>query len=198
VFEVGVLQLHHPDGQVFAFEPGSLSMAFAITGAPFDESRFETLRNPEDLGRWAGAILDVPRINASTSDLTQAKRLRSAIWGGVDAVIDGLHPAAADRHVLNEAAGQAPLRPHLEPDGSSTWLRPVTPAAVLSSVASDAIDVISGPRAARLKRCQGLNCAIPFLDTSRPGTRRWCSMERCGNRAKARTHYQRQRQEVSR
>ena len=44
--------------------------------------------------------------------------------------------------------------------------------------------VVTGERASRIRRCQGVNCAIPFVDTSRPGTRRWCSMDRCGNREK--------------
>ena len=38
----------------------------------------------------------------------------------------------------------------------------------------------------RLRQCAGDNCALLFLDTSRPGKRRWCSMERCGNRNKVR------------
>ena len=32
VIDVGALELHHPDGQVFTFEPGSLALAFAVTG----------------------------------------------------------------------------------------------------------------------------------------------------------------------
>jgi len=36
--------------------------------------------------------------------------------------------------------------------------------------------------------CGADNCALIYLDTSRPGNRRWCSMERCGNRAKVRGH----------
>jgi predicted RNA-binding Zn ribbon-like protein len=36
--------------------------------------------------------------------------------------------------------------------------------------------------------CGADNCYLIYLDTSRPGNRRWCSMERCGNRAKVRGH----------
>jgi predicted RNA-binding Zn ribbon-like protein len=194
VNDVGVLRVHHPDGQVVTFEPGSLAIAFAITSNPFDESRFETLRDPGDLGRWAVGILGGPRIEASATDLAQARRLRSAIWNATDAVIDGQELAAADRRVLNDAARPAPLRPQLGPDGRFSWSRPVSAAAVLSTVAGDAIDLLGGPRARRLKRCQGAHCSMPFVDTSKPGTRRWCSMERCGNRAKARTHYQRRKE----
>jgi len=44
----------------------------------------------------------------------------------------------------------------------------------------------------RIRRCEHPTCVLWFLDTSRNGTRRWCSMERCGNRAKAKRHYDRQ------
>ena len=181
---------------MFAFEPGSLSMAFAITGAP--GGWFETLHDPTDLATWATTVLGVPDVRASSADLAHAKRVRSAIWRGTDAAIDHRPPRAADRRVLNEAATAAPMRPHLAPDGRSTWARPVRADALLSTIADDAIDLFGGQRATGLKRCQGVNCSIPFVDTSRPGTRRWCSMERCGNRAKARTHYHQHRQEASR
>jgi predicted RNA-binding Zn ribbon-like protein len=173
-------------------------MAFAVTGAPFDDARFETLRTPADLSHWAGSILGAQHVAASAADLAHAKRVRSAIWAGTDAAIDGLPLGEAERRALNGAAKAAPMRPLLELDGRSTWARPVKADAVLSTVAGDAIDLLGGPRATRLKRCQGVNCAIPFVDTSRPGTRRWCSMDRCGNRAKARIHYDQRRQEVSR
>jgi predicted RNA-binding Zn ribbon-like protein len=173
-------------------------MAFAVTSAPFDQDRFETLRGPADLGRWAATILDASDVAATATDLTEARRLRWAIWNGTSAVIDGKAPSPVDRGVLNDIASKTPLRPQLEEDGSATWARPVRAGSVLSVVAGDAIEVFSGPMSARLKRCQGVNCAIPFVDTSRPGNRRWCSMERCGNRAKARTHYRQHRQEVSR
>jgi predicted RNA-binding Zn ribbon-like protein len=44
----------------------------------------------------------------------------------------------------------------------------------------------------RIRSCDHPDCELWFLDTSRNGTRRWCSMERCGNRAKAKRHYDRQ------
>jgi len=40
-------------------------------------------------------------------------------------------------------------------------------------------------------RCQNPACVLWFFDTTRNGTRRWCSMAVCGNRAKARRHYDR-------
>ncbi|MET9892146.1 CGNR zinc finger domain-containing protein [Streptomyces sp. NPDC006465] len=43
----------------------------------------------------------------------------------------------------------------------------------------------------RIRRCAHAACILHFFDTSRNGTRRWCSMAACGNRAKASRHYAR-------
>jgi predicted RNA-binding Zn ribbon-like protein len=43
----------------------------------------------------------------------------------------------------------------------------------------------------RLRKCANPDCVLWFLDTTRSGTRRWCSMTACGNRLKARRHYRR-------
>lgn len=45
----------------------------------------------------------------------------------------------------------------------------------------------------RIRLCAQPDCIRYFLDTSRNGTRRWCSMALCGNRAKAARHYARTR-----
>jgi predicted RNA-binding Zn ribbon-like protein len=48
-------------------------------------------------------------------------------------------------------------------------------------------------RPARIRRCANPGCVLYFYDTSRNGTRRWCSMEGCGSRVKMARHYQRHR-----
>ncbi|WP_121154630.1 CGNR zinc finger domain-containing protein [Micromonospora pisi] len=45
----------------------------------------------------------------------------------------------------------------------------------------------------RIRPCGNPACVLHFYDTSRNGTRRWCSMDGCGGRAKAARHYQRHR-----
>ncbi|KMO94822.1 CGNR zinc finger domain-containing protein [Streptomyces roseus] len=45
----------------------------------------------------------------------------------------------------------------------------------------------------RIRKCASESCVLHFHDTSRNGTRRWCSMSVCGNRAKASRHYARTR-----
>jgi predicted RNA-binding Zn ribbon-like protein len=45
----------------------------------------------------------------------------------------------------------------------------------------------------RIRRCANDQCVLHFYDASRGGKRQWCSMAACGNRAKARRHYERTR-----
>ncbi|MFE2291176.1 CGNR zinc finger domain-containing protein [Streptomyces sp. NPDC059452] len=43
----------------------------------------------------------------------------------------------------------------------------------------------------RIRPCANDACVLHFYDISKNGTRRWCSMAGCGNRAKAQRHYAR-------
>jgi predicted RNA-binding Zn ribbon-like protein len=56
----------------------------------------------------------------------------------------------------------------------------------LSTLAREMIELLSGPFSGRIRECASGDCPLVFVDTSRPGARRWCSMERCGNRHKLR------------
>jgi predicted RNA-binding Zn ribbon-like protein len=42
----------------------------------------------------------------------------------------------------------------------------------------------------RVRQCAHHECVLYFIDFSKGGRRRWCSMETCGNKHKASTHYQ--------
>lgn len=41
----------------------------------------------------------------------------------------------------------------------------------------------------RVRQCAHEECILYFLDLSKSGKRKWCSMETCGNRKKAAKHY---------
>ena len=64
-------------------------------------------------------------------------------------------------------------------------------AAARAVLAWDALRV-SGP--GRLRPCANTECLLFLIDHSKPNSARWCSMAVCGNRMKARRHYQRTRQ----
>jgi hypothetical protein len=84
-------------------------------------------------------------------------------------------------------------RPSLVGDGL-TWtvdLPEGRSAAALAVLAWDALRV-SNP--GRLRPCANTECQLFLIDHSKPNSARWCSMAICGNRMKARRHYQRTRQ----
>ena len=90
---------------------------------------------------------------------------------------------ATDHHVLVPADGGG-IRDGWEDVGALD--------SMLWPVVLDAWDVLTTPSLGRLRECPGDGtCGWLFLDTSRSGTRRWCDMRTCGNRAKVRTHYAR-------
>src|SRR5215472_12456293 len=65
--------------------------------------------------------------------------------------------------------------------------------ALLGPVLWSAGDLMVSPETIRLRHCSNDQCLWLFLDDSKNGSRRWCSMQACGNRAKAHRHYLRTR-----
>jgi predicted RNA-binding Zn ribbon-like protein len=55
------------------------------------------------------------------------------------------------------------------------------------------VDLFASPLAGRIRVCAAPDCGLLYLDQSRTGNRLWCSMQRCGTRAKVRTHRERSR-----
>lgn len=65
---------------------------------------------------------------------------------------------------------------------------------VIWPVARSAAELLTSAQLERVRECEDdRGCGYLFIDTTRNHSRRWCSMESCGNRAKARRHYARQR-----
>ncbi|MBW9052451.1 CGNR zinc finger domain-containing protein [Rhizobium mesosinicum] len=65
---------------------------------------------------------------------------------------------------------------------------------LLKPIVMSAASLVTGPKAHRIRQCQDdRGCGWLFVDESRAMNRRWCSMGDCGNRAKAKRHYQRSR-----
>ena len=54
--------------------------------------------------------------------------------------------------------------------------------------------LVDGDRT-RIRQCHADDCRWWFEDTSKNGRRKWCSMARCGNRAKVAAHYKRHRED---
>ena len=185
----GGMLMTSPEGTRWRFDAGTLFLEFMLTGGPGRIARFDSLHQPVDFTRWARECrlgLDPPSIESTPEDITTARSLRDALWRITWALMSGEAAHPADLLVLNNSAAVPPLAPQMGTDLRARWELPVDTLAILSTVARDAIEVLSGTAAARIRECEAGDCQLVFLDTSRPGSRRWCSMERCGNRHKVR------------
>lgn len=147
----------------------------------------EKLMTVEDVRLWADA-LELPR-DLHLGSVEHLKELRAAIRGllagqggpgdaaeGVSQVLQGIDWKSA----LHAVSGN--------PDQADTL-------TVAQLVAVSAVSILSDEREiSRVKTCPGQDCGWLFLDETRNGRRRWCLMETCGNRAKARRNYARRRE----
>ena len=172
---------------------GRLCLDLAVTGGDGPYARFETLHGARDLERWlAESVLAAAGVEATAADVAAATRLRRGIWNAAEALVEGASPAAADVEAINQSAAGPPLVPGLA-DGARVWREP-SAAQALSDIARDAIALLADPaQHARLRRCASPDCDLIFYDSSRPGRRRWCSTERCGDRMRARAYRARHR-----
>jgi predicted RNA-binding Zn ribbon-like protein len=182
-------RLVDPKGGSFFFDAGAVSLDFAHTGGEGHYAVFETLHQPADLAEWLAQppLAAVLTVRASAGALTAAKTLRQAIWDTAHARAARQPLPAAAVAIINRAAAAAPLLPALAGDGTAVeWTPPVRATQALSNLAREMIELLSGPLGERIRECASDNCPLVFVDTSRPGARRWCTMERCGNRHKLR------------
>jgi predicted RNA-binding Zn ribbon-like protein len=173
----------------FRFRGGRLALDLPATlaGRVSGQHR-DALAAPGDLDRWLVAAelstegLTNGASGASAEDLSAARALREALYALALARAEGRPPPEAPREALNAFAAQPAAAPWLDASGRARLTGDAR--ALLTSVARDAVLLLGGPEGERIRQCQGPTCAILFLDTSRKGDRRWCSMSACGNRAK--------------
>jgi predicted RNA-binding Zn ribbon-like protein len=166
----------------------------------------ETLSGLGDLLAWceSGRILDrhaVAELQAWEKRnrrkaghlFTAAIEIREAIYRLFGAVAAGEPPSGADMSRLNHLLAVAPCRAEIAVAGEILGWRvpPAEPNAanLLAPVLWSAGDLLVGARLPSMRRCANEACRWLFLDDSKSGTRRWCSMSACGNRAKAHRHY---------
>lgn len=143
----------------------------------------------DDLAEW----FDGHPAHAATF-LHDAIELRETIYRLLRSVAASLAPDTAALRDLNNALRAAPQREFVErTDDAYGWRITATPVAaeILAPVLWSAADVLVGPDSVRVRECANHGCLWLFLDDSKNGSRRWCSMQMCGNRAKAQRHYQR-------
>jgi len=129
----------------------------------------------------------------ATAIFADAIAIREASYRIFFAMAERKMPEALDVAAVNRTLDAAPTR-HVLARGEKGygWRidRDVTSAAsLLAPVLWSAGDLMVSAEVARLRHCSNDKCLWLFLDDSKNGSRRWCSMQACGNRAKAHRHY---------
>lgn len=176
-------------GAAWFFEAGAESLDFVYTGGPDGER----LTTPAELGAWLAEHLGYIRPDdASDRDLADALILRDALTRLYVAAADDDPYDADDVDTLNLFAATPDIPPALDGGRRQAGAGRIRVAQALSALAREAVNALSEPDD-RIRRCDADDCRLVYRDESRTANRRWCSMQRCGNRAKVRAHRARAR-----
>jgi predicted RNA-binding Zn ribbon-like protein len=120
--------------------------------------------------------------------LREAVDVRTAIRIIVEAIAEQRDVGPAALATLRSAYADAVGRAVPTVDrGRLSWAwEPTSPRDALSELVGAAVDLLRHDAIDRLKACP--SCGFVFLDTTRNGSRRWCSMEDCGAQEKMRRY----------
>jgi predicted RNA-binding Zn ribbon-like protein len=126
----------------------------------------------------------------------RAIALRETLYKVFLSIVEGQPAEVRDLEQLNAALAPALSRLRIVPlQVGFAWDWHVQDGdldRMLCPIVRSTAELLANGPLDRLKQCAG--CGWLFLDGSRNRTRRWCDMRVCGNRAKARRHYERQRE----
>lgn len=185
-----------------AVEFGSLALDFLHTVRRTRHGVEDLLATPSNLLMWLDRHRDMRRardlvgrvsVPEARTLLDEARRLRADIGALVEAISTGQPVPALPLYGLNRVLGATRWSWRLTPTGAGGAVleaqREDTKALeALGPVALAAARLVTSVDASRLRRCASRRCGTWFVDTSKGGRRRWCSMARCGNQEKAATH----------
>jgi len=156
--------------------------------------------------RWVLAEHEVEQLREEAAADADARRralgrawaFRRALHDCLRAVVRREPPPEASVALINSAIFTAPAPFALAPraDGIALTMPAGPYPDLLQPVLRSAMRLLSSPDLARLRECAGERCGRLYLDVTKNGSRRWCDMETCGNRAKARRHQARRRRSL--
>jgi predicted RNA-binding Zn ribbon-like protein len=131
----------------------------------------------------------------STAFLKQLIAFRERLREAVTRIESGSSPADPFLAEVNSLLLQYPLHSSLHKrDGKvirETLFEPRKPANLWAPIIDAAADLLVETESSRIRKCE--SCAVHFFDTSKKGSRRWCSMNICGNKLKVAAYQRRKR-----
>lgn len=180
----------------FLFVGNRLILDFVNTLPVIDGQPTELLPDTSALARWlvaaglakASLIKDWKAVR-STSYMKDMKALHAFREFARSELLKIEHGSAVSPDFVacvNEHLEHHPLVSHLSMQrgviSKGTLFAPKCPGDAFGPLAEDIAQLLTNRDPQRLRKCS--SCALHFLDTSKKGTRRWCSMAMCGNRSK--------------
>ena len=173
-----------------------------------DSTICDYIRDYGDLLRWLQKCQAVPpqvlsrlrELYATDSQgtqrvLKQARDIRELLYRIVSALAAGRAPLAADLNQFQSLAEKTWRHLRIEPEQNCWEWKWAAQAADLRHplrlVVKSAVELLISDSVTRIKECPA--CGWVFLDQSKNGSRRWCSMQTCGSIDKASRYYYRKK-----
>ena len=170
-------------------EPMELLPDFSALSRWFQAAELLSAREVGNLQQKWGKSARAQRTVGSVRELREKLRREILAWEGGGAV----HHSTVDD--LNRLMADHPMRTKLNTSGSASatelWFEPRQPEDLFAPLAHSAATLFANVDRSRVRKCD--QCVLHFHDTSKKGTRRWCSMQLCGNRLKVAAYAARQR-----
>jgi predicted RNA-binding Zn ribbon-like protein len=173
------------------FVGGHVALDFVNTAEERGHAAAEdVLLTPADLRTWGrrtGLLSAVATSRDEAGELESAIDARELLYTLLAARVNGTKPQKGKLAQLAGLAAEAYSAATLESgrDGQLEWRWDKSDLASVRHVAvTSAAELLRSSPAGRLKQCPGDRCGWLFLDTSKRGNRRWCSMSECGQDAK--------------
>jgi predicted RNA-binding Zn ribbon-like protein len=191
----------------FLFIANRPILDFLNTKPVLPEGPRELLPDVHALERWliASGIASSPKTRsllrswrnspAAAAFLSNLIAFRERLRHAVSRIESGSLPSDSFLAEVNALLLQYPLRTSLHRRNGKvvreSIFDPRTPSDFWFPIAEAAADLLSANQSSRLRKCE--SCVLHFFDTSRKGSRRWCSMNICGNKFKVAAYQRRKR-----
>ena len=192
------------DRAPFIYESGNLALDLLNT-RPISRGRVvDQLPDATQLKAWlvgSGAANRDELDRLSAEDLERlfefALVLRDALANTVHAFAEAEKASDSDIAIINRALMELRVTTTLARDDRTLQAVAVkerrSVLGFLTPIALAGLELLTEAKPSRVRQCDDTTCVLWFYDTSKGGRRRWCSMARCGNRAKVSAHYRRRR-----
>jgi len=171
-------------------EPSELLPDFSALLRWFHAADLLSSREVGCLQRHWGGSASAQRVTEAARQLREKLRKEILAWERSGSV------GHSTLEELNKLTAEHPMRTRLRMNGrfcsTELWFEPHEPEDLFAPLAQSAATLFATVDRKRVRKCA--QCVLHFHDTSKKGTRRWCSMQLCGNRQKVAAYAARRRQ----